>query len=197
MVKLALRFWVIQSIFFKSQWSIAEGASLVGMIPLQLPEFWNGVTLLPRLMNQELDRAFETRMDEIETEIFNMLQNAIFRKHRAIWCSIFLTSFIVLHSLEKDSWNMHAWEYETQRRGGTPWPLGLPPSEFYRQNQHIAGMVTSHFRVVNKGQTPFAIDWSKSSNWLLLHQYPAAQKFVASIKEILEMENSSESFVIS
>lgn len=193
MVRLALRFWVIQAIFFKSQWTIAEGASRVGMSPLAIPGFWHGLTLLPRLVNQELDRAFEKRMDEIEREILEQLQQAVFRKHREIWCSIFLTSFIVLHSLEKDSWNMHAWEFETKRPGGTPWPLSREPSGYYQQNQHIAELISSHFRVVNKGHTPFSIDWNKISNRQLLHQNPAARNFVTNVQTDLKRPNSSES----
>ncbi|KAF1347046.1 hypothetical protein BDV97DRAFT_231791 [Delphinella strobiligena] len=108
MIRLALRLWAIQSIFFQLPWSIIKGADHVGMSPLQIPGYWYGRTLLPRLVNQELDQAFERRLDEIESEVLEKLQQAVFKKHRELWCSIFLTTFIMLHSLEKDSWNMHA-----------------------------------------------------------------------------------------
>ncbi|KAJ3553297.1 hypothetical protein NPX13_g10918 [Xylaria arbuscula] len=117
MVRLALRFWAIQAIFFTYPWRIESGGHLIRMYPLQLPGYWNGITLLPRLVNQELDRAFEKRMDEIEKEILEKLQVAIFKRHRDQWCSIFLSCFILLHSLERDTWNMTAWDHETRSRG--------------------------------------------------------------------------------
>ncbi|KAF2971577.1 hypothetical protein GQX73_g2023 [Xylaria multiplex] len=119
MVRLALRFWAIQAIFFTYQWRIERGGHFIGMFPLHIPGYWNNITLLPRLVNQELDKAFEKRMDEIEKEILEKLQVAIFKRHRDYWCSIFLSSFILLHSLEKDTWNMRAWEYEIGGRAAS------------------------------------------------------------------------------
>lgn len=188
MIRLALRFWAIQSIFFQLPWSITEGADLVGMLPLQIPGYWHGRTLLPRLVNQELDQAFESRMNEIEREVLEKLQQAVFKKHRELWCSIFLTTFIMLHSLKKDSWNMHAWEYETGRPGGPSWPLGpdRTPYKYLEQNQHISKLLSSHFRVVNKGQTPFSLDWTKKSNRELLRHHPGISVFIENIRRTSE-----------
>ncbi|KAI1278994.1 hypothetical protein F5Y07DRAFT_406625 [Xylaria sp. FL0933] len=182
LVRLALRFWAIQAIFFTYPWRIESGGHLIGMFPLQLPGYWDGITLLPRLVNQELDRAFETRMDEIEREILEKLQVAIFKQHRNHWCSIFLASFILLHSLERDTWNMRAWEYETSSRGAAPWPLRRTPSEYCDQNKHIADIIATHFRIVNQGSSPLKQNWNKPLNQQLLSNSALARRFILSIQ---------------
>ncbi|KAI0544140.1 hypothetical protein F4679DRAFT_591827 [Xylaria curta] len=182
MVRLALRFWAIQAIFFTYPWRIETGGHLVGMFPLPLHGYWNGITLLPRLVNQELDRAFETRMDEIERQILEKLQAAIFKRHRDYWCSIFLSSFILLHSLERDTWNMTAWEYETSGQGSAPWPLRKSPSEYRRQNKYIAEIVATHFKIVNQGSSPLKLNWNKPLNQQLLSNSIPARKFILSIQ---------------
>ncbi|KAI0423534.1 hypothetical protein F5Y09DRAFT_336506 [Xylaria sp. FL1042] len=181
-VRLALRFWAIQAIFFTYPWRIENGGHFIGMFPLQLPGYWNGITLLPRLVNQELDRAFETRMDEIEREMLEKLQVAIFKQHRNHWCSIFLASFILLHSLERDTWNMRAWEYETSGRGAAPWPLKRTPSEYCDQNKHIADIIATHFKIVNQGSSPLKQNWNKPLNQQLLSNSILARRFILSIQ---------------
>ncbi|KPM36278.1 hypothetical protein AK830_g10293 [Neonectria ditissima] len=193
LVRLALRFWAMQVVFFKHPWTIARGGSRVGMFPLEIPGFWFGKTLLPRLVNQELDSALEQRMDELERELLERLQSMVFRRHQDNWCAIFLTSFILLHSLERDSWNMHAWEYEKNRPGGTPWPLQKDPRDYRQQNSHIASTVTKYFRIVSKGHTPFALDWTKSLNRELLNENPHAQCFVSNIQKELADPRSGKS----
>lgn len=197
MVQLALRFWAIQAIFFKYPWTITRGGESIGMEPLKLPGYWNGFVLLPRLVNQELDRAFEARMDELEHEILGKLQVAIFKRHRNEWCSIFLTSVILLHSLERDSWNTSAWEFETKCRGSAPWPLQRQPGEYHRQNRHIADVLATHFKVVNRGQGPFTLDWVKPLNQQLLNDSAAARKFIMSVQSDLRSPGSSKSFHLS
>ncbi|KAI0909265.1 hypothetical protein F4823DRAFT_639292 [Ustulina deusta] len=182
MVRLALRFWAIQAIFFTYPWRIESGGHRIGMFPLQLPGYWNGITLLPRLVNQELDRAFETRMDEIEREILEKLQVAIFKRHRDHWCSIFLCSFILLHSLERDTWNMSAWDYETRSRGAAAWPLKRSPSEYCEQNKHIADIIATHFKIVNQGSSPLKQNWNKPLNQQLLSNSVLARRFILSIQ---------------
>ncbi|KAI1419200.1 hypothetical protein F5Y12DRAFT_789271 [Xylaria sp. FL1777] len=181
-VRLALRFWAIQAIFFTYPWRIESGGHLIGMYPLQLPGYWNGITLLPRLVNQELDQAFETRMDEIERETLEKLQVSIFKRHRDHWCSIFLSSFILLHSLERDTWNMRAWDYETISRGAAAWPLKRSPSEYCDQNKHIADIIATHFKIVNQGSTPLKQNWNKPLNQQLLSNSALARGFIQSIQ---------------
>jgi hypothetical protein len=181
----------MQALFFKHPWTITHGASSIGMAPLSIPGCWHGKTLLPRLVNQELDRALELRMDELEKEILEQLQQAVYSRHRDNWCAIFLTSFILLHSLEKDSWNMHAWEHEKNRPGGMQWPLRTDPREYYGQNKHIADVVSTHFRIVSQAHTPFAIDWSKALNRELLNDDEGTRRLVSSIQQDLCSEGSS------
>ncbi|KAI1127254.1 hypothetical protein F5Y10DRAFT_243219 [Nemania abortiva] len=181
-VKLALRFWAIQAIFFTYPWRIEKGGHLIGMFPLQLRGFWDGITLLPRLVNQELDKAFETRMDEIEKEVLEKLQAAIFKRHRDYWCSIFLSSFILLHSLERDTWNMSAWDYETRGRGPAAWPLRRSPSEYCAQNKYIADIIATHFKIVNQGSSPLKQNWNKPLNQQLLSDSLPARMFILSIQ---------------
>ncbi|KAI8630196.1 hypothetical protein F5Y19DRAFT_484075 [Xylariaceae sp. FL1651] len=191
MVQLALRFWALQAIFFAYPWRIVQGGDLAGMYPLELPGYWNGITLLPRLVNQELDRAFETRMDEIEKEILEKLQVAIFKRHRDNWCSIFLTSFIFLHGLESDTWNMSAWEHETKGRRSAAWPLERAPSEYCDQNRHISNILATHFRIVNQGCSPLNQDWKKPLNQQLLSNSVSARNFIMSIQNDFNSHTSS------
>ncbi|PCD35660.1 hypothetical protein AU210_008222 [Fusarium oxysporum f. sp. radicis-cucumerinum] len=192
LVQLALRFWAMQAVFFKYPWMIVKGASEIGMSPLDIPGCWFGKTLLPRLVNQQLDKAFETRMDELEREILEQLQNMILRRDRGTyWCAIFLTTFTLLHSLEKDSWNMHAWEYEKNRDGGTRWPLRRDPCDYYGQNKHIADTLTTYFRIVTNGHAPFAIDWTKSSNQGLLGESSHARSLIEGIQKDLQNPQSN------
>lgn len=192
MVGLALRFWAIQAIFFAYPWRIEKGGDRIGMSPLQLPGYWNGITLLPRLVNQELDRAFETRMDELEKQTLEKLQAAIFKRHRDSWCSIFLTSFILLHSLERDTWNMSAWDYETRSRGAAAWPLSKSPSEYCDQNKHIANIIATHFKIINRGSSPLKQNWNKSLNQQLLSDSILARRFILSIQSDFNDSTSSK-----
>lgn len=192
MVRLALRFWAIQAIFFAYPWRIEKGGNRIGMSPLTLPGYWNGITLLPRLVNQELDRAFETRMDELEKQILEKLQAAIFKRHRDYWCSIFLSSFILLHSLERDTWNMSAWDYETRSRGAAAWPLSKSPSEYCDQNKHIANIIATHFKIVNHGGSPLKQNWNKPLNQQLLSDSILARRFILSIQSDFNDSTSSK-----
>jgi hypothetical protein len=195
LVQLALRFWAMQAVFFKFPWTIEKGASKIGMYPLDIPGCWFGKTLLPRLVNQQLDRAFEIRMDELEREILERLQDMILCRDRCTyWCAIFLTTFILLHSLEKDSWNMHAWEYEKNREGGTRWPLRRDPCDYYGQNKHIADTLTTYFRIVTKGYAPFTLDWTKASNKGLLGESLHSRSLIEGIQKDLQSPHSSEQF---
>ncbi|KAF5666579.1 hypothetical protein FDENT_12320 [Fusarium denticulatum] len=178
LVRLALRFWAMQAVFFKYPWTIVKGASDIGMWPLDIPGCWFGKTLLPRLVNQQLDKAFEIRMDELEREILEQLQYMILRRDRSTYC------------LEKDSWNMHAWEYEKNREGGTRWPLRRDPCDYYGQNRHIADTLTTYFRIVTNGNAPFAIDWTKPSNQGLLGESSHARSLIEGIQKDLQNPHS-------
>ncbi|KAF5590898.1 hypothetical protein FPANT_5874 [Fusarium pseudoanthophilum] len=180
LVQLALRFWAMQAVFFKYPWTIVKGASDIGMRPLNIPGCWFGKTLLPRLVNQQLDRAFEIRMDELEREILERLQDMILRRDRSTYC------------LEKDSWNMHAWEYEKNREGGTRWPLRRDPCDYYGQNKHIADTLTTYFRIVTNGHAPFTLDWTKASNKGLLGESLHTRSLIEGIQKDLQSPQSSE-----
>ncbi|KAF4502918.1 hypothetical protein FAGAP_824 [Fusarium agapanthi] len=187
LVRLALRFWAMQAVFLKYPWTIVKGASDIDMWPLAIPGCWFGKTLLPRLVNQQLDKAFEIRMDELEREILEQLQDVILRRDRSTyWCAIFLTTFILLHSLERDSWNMHAWEYEKNRNGGTRGPLRREPCDYYGQNKHIEDTLTTYFRIVTNGHAAFAIDWTKPSNRGLLGESLHARSLIEGIQKDLQ-----------
>ncbi|KAF4445053.1 hypothetical protein FACUT_255 [Fusarium acutatum] len=178
LVQLALRFWAMQAVFFKYPWTIVKGASEIGMYSLDIPGCWFGKTLLPRLVNQQLDKAFEIRMDELEREILEQLQDMVLSRDRSTYC------------LEKDSWNMHAWEYEKNRTGGTRWPLRRDPCDYYGQNRHIADTLTTYFRIVTNGHAPFALDWTKASNQGLLGESAHARSLVEGIQKDLQNPQS-------
>lgn len=68
-----------------------------------------GITPLPRLANQQLDSRVESWMAELEQDVLAELQTKIFRRNPADWFAIYLTLFVTLSSLERDSWGLQTW----------------------------------------------------------------------------------------
>lgn len=68
-----------------------------------------GITPLPRLANQQLDARVEAFMAELEQKVLAELQVKIFRRNPADWFGIYLTLFVTLSSLERDSWGLQTW----------------------------------------------------------------------------------------
>lgn len=68
-----------------------------------------GITPLPRLANQQLDARVESWMAELEQDVLAELQVKIFRRNPADWFGIYLTLFVTMSSLERDSWGLQAW----------------------------------------------------------------------------------------
>lgn len=68
-----------------------------------------GITPLPRLANQQLDSKVESWIAELEQDVLAELQVKIFRRNPADWFVIYLTLFVTLSSLERDSWGLQAW----------------------------------------------------------------------------------------
>lgn len=167
-----------------------SGNKDVGMHPLNVHGYWRGKTMLPRLVNQELDREFELRMNRLEREILEKLQDMIFRHDRGRWTSMFLTIFIFLHGLERDTWNMNAWEYEVNKLGGPKWPLRNKPGDFYKQNQHIADLLVANFRIICKGHTPLTLDINSPRTSSLVDESGRARRLISIISEDLKsLEN--------
>lgn len=188
LIKVSLRLWAAQTIFFKSHWRIDSGAEVVQMAPLDIPGYWNGVTLLPRLINQQLDALFEQRMADLEKEILYHLQVAMHKNRRDLWFSIFLSTFLVLHSLEKDSWNLHAWMSEVRRDGGASWPLETKPEVYNDQNTHLAHLLCAHYKSICKGSTPLTLDWTRPSTKKIVHNDELTAQFLQGISELINKQ---------
>jgi len=180
-----LRLWAAQTIFFKSHWRIVSGADIVQMAPLDIPGLLNGITLLPRLINQQLDGLFEQRMANLEKEILCDLQKAMYKNRRDLWFSIFLSTFLVVHTLERDSWNLHAWMSEVHRDGGAIWPLEADPEVYNNHTTHLARLLCAHFKSVCKGSTPFSLDWTCPQTKMLVHDDENTVQFLQGIRELI------------
>lgn len=187
LVRLALRYWAIQAVFFKAQWKVEKGAEAISMFPLEVPGFWFGHTLLPRLVNQQLDRIFERRMNSLEKEILAAFKEIVKEGTHECWCATFLVCFILLHSLERDTWSMRAWEVESRRDGGVKWPLGQTgPSRFCEQNQYLAHTVAKYFFTVGRGFVLLGLDWSKESNKKLLSPHERVNQWVCDLQRVIK-----------
>lgn len=109
LIRKALRIWAAQIVFFKGPFRIC-GQNTAGMTTIDDPKSTvYGITPLPRLANQQLDSRVESWMAELEQEVLSGLQVKIFRRNPADWFGIYLTLFVTLSSLERDSWGLQAW----------------------------------------------------------------------------------------
>lgn len=109
LIRKALRIWAAQIVFFKSPFRIS-GLNTAGMTKIDDPKSTvYGITPLPRLANQQLDSRVESWMAELEQDVLVELQTKIFRRNPADWFGIYLTLFVTLSSLERDSWGLKTW----------------------------------------------------------------------------------------
>ncbi|KAF8247772.1 hypothetical protein K440DRAFT_550521 [Wilcoxina mikolae CBS 423.85] len=176
LVRKALRIWIVQNFFFNSPWRMC-GHNSLGMNPIDDPTSkLHGVTPLPRLINQQLDFYLEDRISTLEKELLAELQSRILDRNSYDWFGIFLTIYIYLSSMERDTWSLHTWENDadmlTQRvhelelqnphwpsHRSWVWPISDSPMELMSKNEHLAEMLAYHFRTISKGYVPFTLDW--------------------------------------
>ncbi|KAI5858007.1 hypothetical protein BZA05DRAFT_112320 [Tricharina praecox] len=179
LVQKVLRIWVAQTFFFRSSWRIC-GVNTLGMEPINDPEMkFHGFIPLPRLINQQLDAQLELRVATMENELLTELQNHILDRNSTDWFGIFLTIFVHLSSIERDTWGLNTWEHDgptlqerflqlnIKNSQSNPskaflWPLGASPSMLIGKNARLAEMLVSHFRTVSRGFVPFAADWDQN-----------------------------------
>lgn len=118
MLQLAFRIWATQMVFFKRPWRIAPSSTeALGMTSItdETSSLW-GVIPLPRLLNQQLDSIIEARLAENEQRLLNELQNTIFARRQKEWFVIFLTTFVYLSAVEKDTWSLETWNLEVVKK---------------------------------------------------------------------------------
>ena len=171
-----------------------HGGSLVDMAPCPLPGYWHGITFLPRLINQQLDARLEQRQGALEHQILAGLQRLLHPTRpggppRDTWYPVFLASYLLLNGLETDSWNLHAWAQETERRGGTPWPLSNRLFAYHEQNAHLAGMVAAHFKCAINGHAPLALDWTQEDAAALVAHDAERMAFMQRISNVARDES--------
>lgn len=75
----------------------------------------HGLMPLPRLINQQLDSYIEERVATLEEELLDELQKCIFKKESVDWFGTYLTMFVVLGSLERDTWALHTWDFDSPK----------------------------------------------------------------------------------
>ena len=113
-MQCALRIWAAQMVFFKRPWRFAQQTDVLGMGTLTADDAPKlaGVRPLPRLLNQALDSIVEKRTADFEQIFLTELQTRIFRRQPKEWFGIFLSVFVFLSGMEKDTWNMETWDME-------------------------------------------------------------------------------------
>ena len=82
------------------------------MQPIDVPDRSHGLIPLPRLINQQLDAQLEFRVATIEKELLAELQKQILEHNSTDWFGIFLTIYVHLSSLERDTWSLNTWEHD-------------------------------------------------------------------------------------
>lgn len=75
----------------------------------------HGITPLPRLLNHQLDSALEARIAVLEKEVLTELQTRIFKKQPLEWFGSFLTTYLLLSALERDTWSLYTWDHDSAR----------------------------------------------------------------------------------
>ncbi|KAG0637455.1 hypothetical protein HOY80DRAFT_1010687 [Tuber brumale] len=175
LVRKALRLWAAQIIYFKGVWRIS-GQNKVGMFPIQDPRSkLYGITPLPRLANQQLDARVEEWMAQREQGLLTELQTKIFKRNSTDWFTIYLTLFVILSTLEMDTWSLKTWaadskdlldrieamdlRHPNEARRAWLWPLADNPETLVERNTFLTETLVAHFRSVTKGFVPFTLDW--------------------------------------
>lgn len=179
LVQKAFRVWIGQTFFFRSAWRLC-GSDLLSMTPIHYPtsKKVHGVVPLPRLINQQLDFYLESRIAHLEKEVLEELQAHILDRNSLDWFGIYLTIFIILSTLERDTWSLNTWEHDSemlhqrvqmlnflQPNNGFHkawiWPLTVTPAKMIEKNMHLAQTLVFHFRTVSRGYVPFTLDWDQ------------------------------------
>jgi hypothetical protein len=66
------------------------------------------------LINQQLDSHLENRVANIEKELLAELQTRILDRNSNDWFGIYLTIYMQLSSLERDTWDLSTWEHDSE-----------------------------------------------------------------------------------
>ncbi|KAI5806288.1 hypothetical protein EDC01DRAFT_609618, partial [Geopyxis carbonaria] len=196
LVRKALRIWAAQSFFFSSAWRIC-GSNTLGMEQIQDRDSkLYGLTPLPRLINQQLDGYVEGRVAILEEELLEELQKCIFKKESVDWFGTYLTMFVVLSSLERDTWALHTWVFDSPKlhersmymeiqhpnmQKAWTWPLSGTPQALIKKNYHLVDMLVAHFRAITKGYIPFSLDWSTEQTCAMAGNDPDALEYMRTV----------------
>ncbi|KIX10551.1 uncharacterized protein Z518_01634 [Rhinocladiella mackenziei CBS 650.93] len=172
MIRRLLRVWAAHSVFFGRIWRIKKGAEALGA---QFhPEI--GAADVPRLLYWQLDWIVENYMMKLESQILRDLEDIILprtqkgsrhRRQLGAGFAVFISCFLYLSTLEKDSWNLEAWRAKSARWANDPsvsnnptmvWPLTKTVPELLRENEQQAITVANHLRAMHRAEFPFRQD---------------------------------------
>lgn len=89
------------------------GSNFVGMGSINDPKSkMHGITPLPRLINQQLDFYLEARIATLEKDLLKDLQTCILQQERSNWFGTYLTIYVYLSNIERDTWSLHTWDHD-------------------------------------------------------------------------------------
>ena len=95
-------------------WELTGEESL-GMTPIDKDNspFYRRIPA-PRVMQNQLDSNLEAFIFKTEKTVLKDLQEAILKRSTYSWNIVCLTTIVLLHVLEKDSWRLLYWKYHPQ-----------------------------------------------------------------------------------
>ncbi|RPA72314.1 hypothetical protein BJ508DRAFT_76230 [Ascobolus immersus RN42] len=179
LIRKVFRIWAAINLFFHKPWRIV-GADKFGMkkITTQSSKL-QGIYPLPRLLNQQLDSIVENRIEELEKEALKDLQEmALKHQDGSESYVLYLSIFVYLCGLERDTWCLEAWRTELARQSKAigvgsskelyllKWPLEDDPSKHIERNKLSAKYISHYTQSIFRGGLPFGPANSKPATTL-------------------------------
>lgn len=176
LVKDTLQLWTTTQLLIKGA-VVHPVSDKLGMSPSP-----SSASPLPRVLSDQLDHLIERRIVQLEKQVLCELQKRIFARKREDWMRIFLSTVILLNTLERDSWRLYYWIFHMQ--DGYAWRHPSQPKDLFEKNNILAQSLGAHFAAISKGLTPFAADWSRDQMGTLLGKCSDREAVLRSMERI-------------
>jgi hypothetical protein len=176
MIRNVLRLWAAGRVYFNRVWRIAEGGQKIRATWHEELQAYD----VPRLLYVQLDYLIEKYRQELERKILRDMEISITPpRNPDVWFSFFLTAFVYLAALERDTWELETWKAKTAKFAAHPnvvafvrlhtfdlltilqaamvpkWPLSTLPQTYVSHNHEKAHSIVCWMRAWSAGKDPF------------------------------------------
>jgi hypothetical protein len=140
---------------------------------------------VPPVMNVQLDLMMSSIViHPLHQAILAQLQNLIHANKTSSWFTIYLCSFILLHSCSIFT----AFENGYAKKHGAKSRYMRP--NYVEENHNAARIMLAYFHYVSKGAHPFTLDWTSADNIALAHLNPEQTRFVRDTAEHIKSKQT-------